>query len=152
MQGLSRKERAANGQAGGVAKIAYICGGAFPEGTQTEPMPWMEYHRGRMTCKEPHRLLFNDLTPDDTHFWLQRLQIQPAEAWDGVLQHAGFKNVPCSYLATRADQTVPVEFQEKMAVTAHAEIEYCDGGHMVMLSLPHVVVDFLVRSIAEIRT
>lgn len=47
------------------------------------------------------------------------------------------------FLCCAQDQVIPLEVQRQIAEMAGAEMETCDAGHMVILSQPERVVEFV---------
>ena len=45
---------------------------------------------------------------------------------------------------------MPLDFQYQMAAMAGAEMESCDAGHMVVLSQPEKVVEFVLRAAGDV--
>jgi pimeloyl-ACP methyl ester carboxylesterase len=102
-----------------------------------------------MYCKDPMNTLFNDIPASTSEFWLARLQCQPATNWAGVVEYAGWKEIPSVYLVCEKDRLLLLERQLQLAGMAGCEIERCDSGHMVMLKLPEKVVEVVRRAAGE---
>ncbi|KAL8644577.1 MAG: hypothetical protein Q9210_007185 [Variospora velana] len=141
IEGLSRKERMAAGQGGGVVKIVFLAGAVWDEGFQHGPLPFFDYQGPSMYCATPLSLLFNDLPPSLAAHWALRLQSQPSSGWDGVVDYAGWKNVPSIYLLCERDALLSVDMQAEMAARAGSEVVRCEAGHCAMLGMPGVVVE-----------
>lgn len=72
------------------------------------------------------------------------MEQQPAADWDGPIPHADYSHFPCHYLLCEKDALVPLEMQKQMASVASATLHHCSGGHMVMLSQPEAVVQYVM--------
>lgn len=70
---------------------------------------------------------------------------QPASDWVGGVDHPAWEYVPYTYLLCEKDGILPVAVQEHCANLASAKIERADVGHMVMITKPDVLLDFIVR-------
>lgn len=94
----------------------------------------------------PEKLLFNDLDEENTKAWVEKLKSQPASDWDDTVTYCGWKDVPSVYLVCEEDKCIPAPMQLQMAESAGSKIEKCAAGHMVMLSMPEKVVEFIVKA------
>lgn len=102
-----------------------------------------------MYCKKPMDLLFNDLPASVSDSWLAKMQCQPATGWADEIQYAGWKDIESVYLLCEKDMVMPADMQLQMAGLAGCEIERCESGHMVMLSLPEKVVEVVRKAAGE---
>ena len=102
-----------------------------------------------MNCLTPEKLLFSDLDDTIAASWTKKLQTQPAADWDDTVTYCGWKDVPSVYLVCEADAVIPSPMQMQLAESAGCEIERCNAGHMVMLSMPQKVVE-VVKKAAEV--
>jgi pimeloyl-ACP methyl ester carboxylesterase len=109
----------------------------------------MWYQGGEMYCIEPRKTLFNDLAAVVAESWIPTLQCQPATNWTDVIEYAAWTDIPSAYLVCENDAASPMEKQLQFAELAGSDIEHCDAGHMVMLSQPEVVVEFIRRAAGE---
>ena len=102
-----------------------------------------------MFCHTPRQLLFSDLSDEEAEKWVAKLQHQPASDWDDVVTHAGWKNVPSTYLVTEGDAALPPPMQLQMAEGANAKIEKTSAGHVVQVSQPEKVVELIRKQAGE---
>lgn len=100
-----------------------------------------------MYVQDPLNTLFNDSYDREA---ARNLSWQPATYIESVrITYCAWKDIPCDYLCCTKDQITPLEAQEKIAAAVGAKrVEKCDAGHMVCLSQPERVVEF-VRKAAE---
>ena len=165
-EGLDVPARKAKGLVGGVRKMVFLAGGVLPVGVKHQPLPFFKIEvsvltlrlpvppfasfltkGGALFCKEPERLLFNDLGDEDKEEWLTALAPQPARDWDDVITYAGWKDVPCVYLVCGRDQVIPPAMQVQWAESIGARVERCEAGHMPMLSVPERVVEVIMGAV-----
>ena len=96
--------------------------------------------------------LFNDLSIGDAKYWNARVRPQPAANWDAEIRYTGHEEVECYYLVCQGDQLLPRELQLQFAAAAQAKITECDAGHMVMLSQPQTVYEFILKATKTVDT
>ncbi|KAL9637967.1 MAG: hypothetical protein Q9204_001671 [Flavoplaca sp. TL-2023a] len=149
IEGLSIKERSRQGKQGGVRKIVFLSGAVWEEGFQHGPLPFFDYQGNEMFCVNPTGLLFNDLPPASASYWATKLECQPSNGWDDVVDYVGWKNVPSVYLVCEKDAVLPPEMQKQMADRAGSEIETCDTGHCCMIGQPQRVVEIVEKAATE---
>ncbi|KFZ04267.1 hypothetical protein V501_09207, partial [Pseudogymnoascus sp. VKM F-4519 (FW-2642)] len=150
MEGLSVKKREEAGLKGGVSGIVFLAAGLARVGDKHVKRPFMDTinaPKGGMFCINPRESLFNDISDQEAEKWMKRLKTQPAEDWNGVTQYCGWEDVPSTYLVCEKDELLPAEVQVQMAQMAESNIEKCEAGHMVMLSMPKRVVE-VIRGVA----
>ena len=104
-----------------------------------------------MFCLDPMTTLMNDLPSDVGKSWAAKLQCQPAVGWADVVEYGGWADVPSVYLICKKDAATPIEMQMQFAEIAGSVVESCEAGHMVMLSQPQTVADFVRRAAEGIR-
>ena len=103
-----------------------------------------------MFCINPEKLLFNDLSPNDTPVWVEKLSCQPSSGWDDVVDYIGWKKVPSVYLVAENDALLNKDLQLQMAEMAGSKVERCSAGHCVMIGQPEKCLE-IVRKAAEER-
>jgi pimeloyl-ACP methyl ester carboxylesterase len=151
MQGLSARERREQGLEGGVMGIVFLAAGLAPTGHQHVDLPFFDKVNGPpggMCCVTPRALLFNDLSSAEAAKWEKELRTQPADGWNGVTAHCGWKDVESTYLVCGQDSVLPEALQLHFAEMAGSRIVRCNAGHMAMLSMPEKVVE-VVRGVVE---
>ena len=122
-----------------------------------------------MRCKEPRRLLWNDVESDAQAKHLDSLMApQPAEGWGKTTHFCGWREVLSSYMicevsrqqrhfwravmmtCTQRDLVVPAELQEHFAHLSQASfIEKHPVGHMAPMTAPGVVASFILKAITN---
>ena len=100
-----------------------------------------------MHCLTPDKLLFNDLEPAVAEKWVNALQLQPAEGWNGTVTYCGWREVPSVYLVCEGDQMIPPPMQVQIGEMAGSKMEKCGAGHMPHLSMPEKVADVVKGAI-----
>ncbi|KAH8674792.1 Alpha/beta hydrolase fold-1 [Tricladium varicosporioides] len=148
MEGLGLKERKEGGRKGGVIGIVFLAAGVATEGLMTGRMPFHDIQGGSMYCTDPLLSLFNDFPPALAQTWLERLQPQPAEGWDGEIKYCGWRHVPSVFLVCEEDQVLTREMQEGGAELAGSRVVRYKAGHMAQIVVPEVVAGE-IRGAAE---
>lgn len=104
-----------------------------------------------MYCRDPVHTLFNDLSAAEAEKHAQELSWQPATYVESIyINYCAWKDIPSVYLCCTRDQMIPLGFQHHIAVMVGAETESCDAGHMVVLSQPERVVEFVRKAAGEV--
>ena len=97
-------------------------------------------------------MFYHDLPANKGDAWVQRLTKQSVKTMaEGELVYAGWRDVPCGFLATIEDKLHPIAMQRlavQMARDAGAEVmvEEVASSHSPMLSQPQQTTDFLLRA------
>ena len=103
-----------------------------------------------MHSRDPIPSLFNDFPADEAEKYAKALSWQPSTYVESIhIEYGAWKDIPSVYLYCTQDQAIPLEFQHQLAAMAGAETESCDAGHMVTLSQPERVVEFVKKAAAE---
>ena len=103
-----------------------------------------------MHSRDPLSLLFNDFPPTLAETYASGLSWQPSTWIPSIhVNYGAWKDIPSAYLYCTEDRVIPLEAQREIAAMAMAEeTESCDAGHMVMLSQPGRVVEFVLKMAA----
>ena len=135
-----------------------VTGLTFLDGFDGKPPPiWhMDPDTGFAAITvDPKELFYHDLPEEEGRHWVENLTKQSNRAFtEGAdVSYAGWKDVPCWYLATTEDKALPIEAQRY-----YVQLAKDDGGdvtlreiatsHSPMLSKPHEVVEILLEAIA----
>ena len=100
-----------------------------------------------MRCRDPVPTLFHDLFPSEAERHAAQLSWQPAGYVSSVhVTYGAWKEIPSAHLCCSQDKTIPLEWQRQFVEMAGGEAESCDAGHMVMLSQPELVVEFVKKA------
>ena len=89
------------------------------------------------------------MTDEEAKPWMDNLQIQPGRAYNKRVEYAAWRQVPSTYLICENDRCVAPPIQEYMASQIRGDVERCAATHMVMLTMPEVVVDLVRRKAGE---
>jgi Alpha/beta hydrolase family len=103
--------------------------------------------KGEMHCVSPETTLFSDLSFSETERWMRELKCQPGEGWDQTTVYCGWRDVESVYLVCEQDKCLPKSVQEQCAKLARSQVERCQAGHMVMLSMPEKVVEVVLKAV-----
>ncbi|KAK3359071.1 Alpha/beta hydrolase fold-1 [Lasiosphaeria hispida] len=155
-------DRAAGGRVLGFAMVASgftMTGMSFLGGLGGVPPPsWradVETGFAELVA-EPRALFFHDLSEAEGTEWVGKLGKQSLRALSGGGEHAyaGWKDVPCWYLAATEDQALPVEAQRffvKMAKDAGGDVTLREigSGHSPMLSRPEETAGFVREAVED---
>ncbi|KAI4862435.1 Alpha/beta hydrolase fold-1 [Hypoxylon rubiginosum] len=125
VQGLSKKEREAQGLQGGIIGIAYMTSLVpnigEPAASVQAPMPeeskvptamddsgWFYYP----DIPKLAAISFSDMPPKEGEHWARKLAHHSAASFASPLTYAGFNDVPVSYLLCFDDLTIPASIQK----------------------------------------
>jgi hypothetical protein len=103
---------------------------------------------GEMKLTDPEKMFFNDFNSEEKKEWMEKLQSHPSSGWDSTIDYCGWRDVPSVYLICKSDQVLPASMQLQMAHLAGSQIEECEAGHMVILSMPERVAE-VVKAAAD---
>ena len=105
-----------------------------------------------MHSSVPITFLFNDFPRPVAEHLAAALSWHPSTYILGIhVNYAAWKDIPSVYLLCTRDQVISLEMQRHFAEMASAETESCDAGHMVMLSQPSRVVEFVVNAATAVE-
>ena len=150
IQVLSLSQRRNEGKAGGVRKLVYLTAALFAEGSDHPLLPFFLTQGDRMHCRDPMSSLFNDIIVAEAEKYTKELSWQPATYVESVqISYGAWKEIPSVYLCCTEDRVIPLELQKGCIALAGAETESCDAGHMVILSQPERVVEFVRKAAGE---
>jgi pimeloyl-ACP methyl ester carboxylesterase len=90
----------------------------------------------------PEVVFYNDCSPADIEWAMNRLQPQSASSFTETLVGANWQDHPSTYIVCERDQALPVVAQEAMSKRA-SEVVRLDSGHSPFISQPDQLVDLL---------
>ncbi|KAG8157453.1 hypothetical protein KVR01_012837 [Diaporthe batatas] len=163
--GLRLEERLREGKTGGVARLAYMTAlvpevGASAAEVLADVPPenrdeltvdesgWMFRTDSAVAAAARHS--FSDIPPDEGEAWVRRFPRHSAVSFQGPLTHAGYTEVPVSYLLCEGDVTIPsknqragIETVEK-ASGRRVDVTSTKAGHCPIVSDPEAVVHWVM--------
>ncbi|KAI9925346.1 hypothetical protein MW887_006274 [Aspergillus wentii] len=133
-QGLSRTERQASGQKGGIIQLGEFMS-LVPGGNA--------------------KITFCDLPYEEGLVWAKKMLYHSALSFGGPLTYPGYNYLPVAYIICQKDMAVPPDFQHQTV----REIEYesgkkvstffLDAGHMPNISMPQNVAQVIRHAISQ---
>ncbi|KAI1469341.1 alpha/beta-hydrolase [Daldinia caldariorum] len=164
-KGLTKKERQSQGKPGGVIRLAYMTALVPPVGRsaqsllaelppanhieyKTDEQGWMDY----VDISAAAPLIISDL-PDvkEREALVARLQTHSSASFATELTHAGYKDVPVSYLLCEEDalllpkyQREWIEFIEKETGNK-VDVTSLQAGHCPNFTKPQETIDWIVN-------
>ncbi|KIX02763.1 uncharacterized protein Z518_08705 [Rhinocladiella mackenziei CBS 650.93] len=147
-KGLSKEERKAQGKPGGIARLAYISALVPPVGGSAESLlsrfpndkrPAVSVDdNGWMLMEDPAAtaaMICQELPPEEGEALVRGFAKQSARSFGDELTHAGYKDIPVSYLLCEEDMAGPAELQREMI----AMIEEASGRmvHVISVAAGH---------------
>ncbi|KAJ5904186.1 hypothetical protein N7504_006569 [Penicillium tannophilum] len=159
LDGLSKTERQAAGETGGVAKLVFISAfipdigesliGAFGG----VPPDWYDRDEtnGTVSAVDPYSLFFHDV-PDGEQ-WAQTLRPHAWATKNSPATSTAYTRIPSTYLQCENDRAIPHFVQQMMVEKARGKgaqmtTETIATGHSPWLVDPAPVAAFLQRSLA----
>lgn len=148
---LTRSNRSARGLSGGVARFFYFASFVMMKGqsiaTAVGDSPDHDHWDGRFKIRDPLRLLYQDLPPDEAAYWSDKLVEQSNAVKETRMERCAYTYIPSTYVVCTNDQAVPPQVQEIFAQGAGATIERLDSGHSAMLTKPNELLGLLEQAI-----
>ncbi|KAF9892328.1 hypothetical protein FE257_002105 [Aspergillus nanangensis] len=156
LEGLSKADRAKDGNPGGVVKLNFIS--AFiPDLGQSllgafggeEPDWWIrDMENGTVTTTDPVGLFFHDV-PDGA-LWAEKLRPHAYVTKHTPATAQAYLHIPSSYLLCEDDRAIPLFVQELMVEKARVkgavvETDRIATAHTPWLVRPDEVADFVMR-------
>lgn len=163
-KGLSKAERLAEGKDGGIVRLAYMTAvvptlGASAQDVLADLPPenqtsmkmdehgWL-YHD---PVSASAALTFSDLPPAEGEDWIRRFPQHSAASFSNELSHAGYKDIPVSYLFCEEDLCVTPDLQRKgiqsmeEARGRKVDITSIKSDHVPPVSHPELVVEWILN-------
>ncbi|EXJ69546.1 uncharacterized protein A1O5_07582 [Cladophialophora psammophila CBS 110553] len=158
---VSKAEREARGQPGGVVRIVYLTAHVPSEGSSVTsmlgdaPTEMVEYGKDGF-----HRLVgietiaqatFPDLELDKAVAVVKHMTRHSAVSFAGEITHAGYKHVPVSYIVCENDMIIPPEMQrgyiEKIQRESGRDVDVhtLNTGHAPNTTAPDQLANVIVR-------
>ncbi|KZF23477.1 alpha/beta-hydrolase [Xylona heveae TC161] len=153
VKGLSKKERNSHGKKGGISSLVYLSAFMIPTGKSLVDMiggvfpDFLHLDGTRCTLagdKVPE-IMYNDLSAEEANSWAAKVQYHAASTFASPLTHAGYLDVPTTYLLCEQDNAIPFPAQQAMVGLRGDDITFhvCKSSHSPMLSMPEKVVDVI---------
>ncbi|KAK6953046.1 hypothetical protein Daesc_005344 [Daldinia eschscholtzii] len=165
-KGLTKKERQSQGKAGGIIRLAYMTSLVPPVGSSAQSLlgqipgenriefkideqGWMDY----VDLPSAATLIVSDL-PDakEREELVKRFQTHSSASFATELTHAGYKDVPVSYLLCGEDAILPPKFQRDWIELIEKEsgnkvdVTSLPVGHCPSYTKPQEVIDWIVKA------
>ncbi|CAI7653227.1 unnamed protein product [Penicillium glandicola] len=160
LDGLSKSEREAADQKGGVVKLIFIT--AFLPGIGESligafggvPPPWYvrDEENGTVTPSDPFPLFFHDVA--DGAEWAKLLKPHAWATKNAPATSTAYMNIPSVYLLAEEDRAIPLPVQQVLVDRARRkgaqiETEKIKTGHTPWLAMPDQVVAYIKKHATE---
>lgn len=95
-------------------------------------------------------ITFSDLPQEEGEAWSRKFPPHSAISFGGPLTHAGYKDIPASWLLCEDDLIIPAEYQRKgierieEASGAKVDVTSIKAGHCPSASAPQKVIDWIL--------
>ncbi|EKV07654.1 Cyclic AMP-dependent chloride channel [Penicillium digitatum] len=160
LDGLSKSERVAAHQKGGVVKLIFIAAflpnigegliGAFGG----RPPPWYvrDDEKGTVSASDALVLFFHDVANGAE--WVKLLKPHSWATQNAPATGAAYVNIPSAYLLTENDRATPLPVQQVLVERARRkgaqiETEKIQTGHTPWLAMPGQVVNYIKNHARE---
>jgi pimeloyl-ACP methyl ester carboxylesterase len=163
VKGLTSSANETSGRVIGIASMASGFGPSgisFIEGLGGKPPPsWKvdEESGFAVLVAEPREMFYHDLPVEEGNYWVSKLTKQASRPLmnpeGGEHAYAGWKEVPCWYLATSADKAFPFEAQKYLVQMSKDQggditVREVESSHSPMLSKPEETAKFIEEAAA----
>ncbi|KAI1144483.1 alpha/beta-hydrolase [Hypoxylon sp. FL0543] len=168
-KGLTKAERQEQGKKGGIVRLAYMT--ALVPALGESSVNLLEKHpaenRVETGVDDKGWLYIADIPaaglvtisdlPDkaEREAWVEKFQTQSSVSFSNELTHAGYKDVPVSYLFCEDDLCVTPQVQKEAIETIEREsrrkvdVTSIKAGHCPSVTVPEKVVEWIVHTAAK---
>ncbi|KAI8966341.1 alpha/beta-hydrolase [Daldinia sp. FL1419] len=165
-KGLTKKERQSQGKGGGITRLAYMTSLVPPVGGSSrgllseipsenriefkiDEQGWMDY----VDLPAAAALIVSDL-PDakEREAIVGKFQTHSSASFATELTHAGYKDVPVSYLFCEADAVLPLKYQKDWIDLIEKEsgnkvdVTSLQVGHCPSYTKPQETIDWIINA------
>ncbi|EXJ67514.1 uncharacterized protein A1O5_09527 [Cladophialophora psammophila CBS 110553] len=167
-KGLSKKERQREGKEGGIVNLAYMTclvpavGQTAKDVLATVPQEqqldlkidengWM-YHD---PVEASAALVFSDIPKEEGEAWIRKFPRHSSLSFIGEVTHAGYKDIPVSYLLCENDLCIPANVQRDGIDLVEKEsgrkvdVTSIKADHCPMAAQPEVVIEWILNVAAK---
>ncbi len=95
-------------------------------------------------------ICFSDISMEEGEAWMKKFTSHSAASFPSELTHAGYKDIPVSYLVCEDDLCIPPKTQREeidmieRASGRKVDVTSIDAGHIPIVSKPQEVIDWLL--------
>ncbi|KAF9728988.1 hypothetical protein PMIN06_010440 [Paraphaeosphaeria minitans] len=159
IKGLTRREREARGEQGGVLHYVFISAFITPVGVslmdalQNKDLPWFIVQEDKMLVRPdtPREIFYGDLSDEAAAKWVQRLVPFSYQCYHGKTRYAAYGEVQTTFVFCTEDKAIPISVQEGMVAAAEQQgakfgrVVLEGSSHSPMLSRPGELVEVIKR-------
>ena len=97
------------------------------------------------------QIVFSDVSDEKAAYYATKMMNHSAIAFSGPLTHAGYKDVPVSYLVAEEDRSIqPAAQRAQIAMIEKAsgrkvDVTALKAGHVPPISHPEEVINWILR-------
>eukprot|EP00243_Klebsormidium_subtile_P003659 TRINITY_DN17247_c0_g1_i1.p1 TRINITY_DN17247_c0_g1~~TRINITY_DN17247_c0_g1_i1.p1 ORF type:complete len:294 (-),score=59.56 TRINITY_DN17247_c0_g1_i1:401-1282(-) len=155
-ESLGKRARAAEGKAGGVLRLVFLCAFVVPEGASLlsalggEMSPFVTINEdGSCVMQEPAQRFYHDVPAVEQQQWVSKLRPHPVVSMNNPVTYLAYEHHPASYIFCENDRAVPVEVQRAMVDGAGVEMrtETLPSGHSPFLSMPEMLLEAVQKTV-----
>ncbi|KAJ2988597.1 hypothetical protein NUW58_g3886 [Xylaria curta] len=156
VEGLSVKQRAAEGKKGGVLMILYLCAFFMPAGTsllahlEPKEIPWTNDGNGFIEAEGPLWRFYQDVEPTLAQKSVESLRHMSAKVMEEESTYEPWnEGFNVGYVFTEFDNTIPIE-KQKTVFSLLPEDTFSvtlASGHSPFLSMPSTVADIIQNAL-----
>ncbi|PYI07322.1 alpha/beta-hydrolase [Aspergillus sclerotiicarbonarius CBS 121057] len=173
-KGLGKAERQAQGMKGGIVRLAYMNCLVLPLGTsdpsvlmasdapakgqivelKADDDGWLHHSDISLSAA----LGFSDLPREEGEMWARKLTRHSASAFPSELTHAGYRDIPVSWLLSEDDLCIPATLQRASMAMVEREsghridVTSIKAGHCPFISKPSLVTDWVLDIVAKVQS
>ncbi|OAG00818.1 alpha/beta-hydrolase [Paraphaeosphaeria sporulosa] len=159
IKGLTRREREARGEQGGVVHYVFLSAFITPVGVslmdalQNKDLPWFIVQEDKTLVRpdNPREIFYGDLSDDEAKKWEERLVPFSYQCYFGKTEFAAYREVESTFVFCTEDRAIPIQVQEGMVAAAEQQrakfgrVVLEGSSHSPMLSRPGEVVEVIKR-------
>jgi pimeloyl-ACP methyl ester carboxylesterase len=154
IKGFLRREREAEGKAGGVVHFVYISAFVLPPSTSLmdalggKDLPWFKVSNSKQEVEpeDPATIFYNDLPKSVQDEQISKLETFSYQMYYQKTTWAPYKEVASSFVFCTKDNAIPLPVQQGMVKGSGAQFRETtvEAGHSPFLSKVDEVVDAIV--------
>ena len=161
---LSRRERAAKGQQGGVIRLIYMCGFMLQVGESVggaslprpvpDPVESDDATGTTFICEPPVQLFYADVEPERAKKVEALITRQSGKAMIDAVTYPAWRFIPTTYLKTQDDRVLFPHWQERQIKAVKdagvgITVETFQSSHSPFLSIPGEMVAAVKRAVDQ---
>ncbi|KAF5696148.1 signal peptide protein [Fusarium mundagurra] len=154
VKGLGLKQRAQEGQTGGVIQLVYLSAFVMPKGKSIlevlggQYLPWMRVEGDYVYTDTPDNIFYHDVEADAQAKAIAALKHQSRRVYVDKVEYEPWHDIPCFFLFCDEDRAVPLGIQQNLASMLGPDSGsfHVKSSHSPFLSMPTELIEGLEQA------